>query len=518
MIRIAAAIMTLALSCTGLLACSSGLPDVSHDSGAGADVGGGHDGSPGTPGDAAGTDARSDGTVHDGAPDTAPVHDAGPDAARVDGSSGSPGDAGTGSDVGTQPCSVTCTSGCCDDAGTCNTAETVSACGTGGKACETCTGGTACTSEGTCACATTCGDAGACIDTMADMANCGGCGNSCGGGACAAGVCQVNILQTGLYYPAMIAVDDGSIFFTDGTAGEIQRMSKTGGAAPAPLLMGQGTIAELKAGGSRVLWSSSTTGGVLSAADDGSGTVTAISPAPAAWTVHGTSLYWFTADTAVCTCTGNGSVGGQTVSCSSTDLIDCGGTCNCSAHTGALYTANLDGTGTAEIGTGGLENIFGIAVNSTAVYGAYSDFKNPPCFNTLTAIRCALTGTAPEPFTAVPWLDVDEPAFAGADDHNVYVETLSQACASSMFQTSRAIATGGAWSTVSGVPFTAAFAAGATRDFAILSGGSLISFAQTGSTGTPTTLYATASHLALDAQFVYFTDYANGSLGIVRQQ
>jgi hypothetical protein len=373
------------------------------------------------------------------------------------------------------------------------------------------TGGTTCATPPCCTSGlSACG--AACADVQSDGANCGDCGISCGGGDCTAAVCQPKLLATGLYYPSLIAVGDTYLFFTDGTLGEIQTMPKDGSAAPTVFLSGQGSITKLQASGNRILWNSDS-GDISSALDDGTGQVTAITPAPSNWMVYKAKLYWFTWDTYGCTC--HDQMGYNMVCSGSGPTTGCSDMCTCTAHTGQLYKANLDGSGATAIGAGGLSNMSkGMGINDTAAFGAYvylEPYSN--CFGTTGVTRFPLTGATAQPFAQ----QLVGGALVGVDNLNVYANDINKSCGTGTSRFLKATATGGTFQSITDLGYPDSLIAGATRDFGIVGYSLLTSFDQAGVVGGYTTLYPTVRAIALDAQFVYFADYQNGTVGLVRQ-
>ncbi len=66
---------------------------------------------------------------------------------------------------------------------------------------------------GGCVCPLTC--SGACVDGDTDPANCGACGHDCLGGACSAGACQPITLATGQIMPMCMAMNATGVYWTN---------------------------------------------------------------------------------------------------------------------------------------------------------------------------------------------------------------------------------------------------------------------------------------------------------------
>jgi hypothetical protein len=70
---------------------------------------------------------------------------------------------------------------------------------------------------------------GGCVDADADEENCGGCGNSCGGGSCTSGVCGVAVLATGLSDPRFVRARGGTAYFASAPDQVVYRWASDGG-------------------------------------------------------------------------------------------------------------------------------------------------------------------------------------------------------------------------------------------------------------------------------------------------
>jgi hypothetical protein len=70
---------------------------------------------------------------------------------------------------------------------------------------------------------------GACIDTTSDPANCGACGHSCGSAECTTGICSPTVLAMGLMGAARLALDATNVYWTSAGDGTVRRISKQGG-------------------------------------------------------------------------------------------------------------------------------------------------------------------------------------------------------------------------------------------------------------------------------------------------
>jgi hypothetical protein len=87
-----------------------------------------------------------------------------------------------------------------------------------------------------------------CVDTTSDGHNCGACGHDCLGSTCRAGACVPATLVAGS--PADLAVDQDSVYWTDGTSGDVKRCPIAGCAdGGETLFVGGGTAAAVRTAG-----------------------------------------------------------------------------------------------------------------------------------------------------------------------------------------------------------------------------------------------------------------------------
>lgn len=135
-----------------------------------------------------------------------------------------------------------------------------------------------------------------CVALSGDTEHCGSCRHACAATeVCVAGGCTGDAslrLATGLTDPLDLAVDDSSVYWTDVTAGTINRVGKGGGAVT-PIARDQATPARIAVDDSHVYWSNFL-GGAVMRAPKGGGAATVVSSAvqPIDVVLAGDSAYW----------------------------------------------------------------------------------------------------------------------------------------------------------------------------------------------------------------------------------
>ena len=167
-----------------------------------------------------------------------------------------------------------------------------------------CSGGKTC-NAGTCQCPTAKHDfcSNTCTDMNSDKLNCGSCGHSCGGGACTSGVCQPFTLASGRGALGALAVNASGVYWLESNA--VQSVALSGGAvttlASSSYVTDPGAIAASSTtiyysnSGSAVAVSSAFWGGVMQVTPGGTPSLLGISGSyPGAFGVAYASgtVYW----------------------------------------------------------------------------------------------------------------------------------------------------------------------------------------------------------------------------------
>jgi hypothetical protein len=318
---------------------------------------------------------------------------------------------------------------------------------------------------------------------------------------CVGSKCQLQTLASGVYKPAAITVGSNYAFFIDGN-GAVEKLAKTGG-TPAILLPASDGVSQFQAVGAQLFWSKGESGAVGAINDDGTGAATVLT-GQSAWTVANGNLYWFNPSAGTCTCPFEGEEG--TISCTNS-IIDCQGTCTCTADTGTLMTGTLAGTGARQI-IGALKTQTAIWVNATAAFGAYS-WQGTNCAEPTIVARLPLDGSPSESLGSVQL-----GAGLGIDARDIYFFGLTiSGCGSGADLVMRQLLTGGTWGGFGITTSVNLFATGSSLDYYAYAGGPLSAFDPTLSAPTATSIYANGVNgIATNAGFVYFTDLTNGAV------
>jgi formylglycine-generating enzyme required for sulfatase activity len=140
---------------------------------------------------------------------------------------------------------------------------------------------------------------GACVDKQTNNSNCGGCGIACSANPpstalCTAGRCLVT-LASGQEYPAIVAVDATTVYWTNNSGGTVMKVP-TGGGTPTALASGQGYPYDIAVDATTVYWTNNS-GGTVMKVPTGGGTPTALASGQNAGygiAVDATSVYWTT--------------------------------------------------------------------------------------------------------------------------------------------------------------------------------------------------------------------------------